>query len=139
MESKELFYILIIIILVLHFVCNNKDTFMNLRGDHKKKVGECCKGEKNCVGKPQSLKNKDCEENKKKSNIELSNQYNSKFKSLDDFYSKRPNFESHYGKLEPQQERVKNLKNAVKKSILFPASQSKNIASKSGKPGFYVR
>ena len=139
MESKELFYILVIIILVLHFFCNNKDTFVNLRKDHKKKVGECCKGKRNCTSKPKFLKGENCEENKRASNKKLVKQYDSKFNSSDEYNLKRPNFEGVKNKPETYQVRLDKLKKAVNTQVLFNPFEYINSTSKSGKPGFYVR
>lgn len=136
MESKELFYILLIIILILNLL-NKKEKFLNLRKDEKKNTSKCCKGK--CIGKPKYLTDKKCNENKNNAKNNLVKQYDSKFKDLPEFYEKRPKFEYHYGKLVEKPERDSNLKKAIDKKDYVPAFNNINtIANKSGKPGFYI-
>jgi len=136
MESKELFYILLIIILFLNLL-NKKEKFLNLRKDKKKNTSKCCKGK--CIGKPKYLTGKKCDENKNNAKNNLVKQYDSNFKDLTDFYNKRPKFESHYGKLVEKPERDNKLKKALDKKDYVPAFNNTNtIANNSGKPGFYI-
>ena len=67
----------------------------------------------------------------------------SKFKSLDEFYKKRPNFEKQpLGNNKPlveQPERIKQLKISISKKEYLPAYNSpNNFIKNSGKPGFYI-
>ena len=118
MKSKELFYILIIIILILN-VLNKKETFLNLRRDHKK------------------IQNN---KNNKNNKNNLKKQFQGKFKNIKEFYEKRPKFEEEYGKklgpFEQVSKRIQNLKNAIKKKdYVLPFNKNNK---KYGKPGFYL-
>jgi hypothetical protein len=129
MESKELFYILLIIILILNLL-NKKETFVNL------------------LNKKDAFLNS---ENKSKINIQqnknkniIRKQFQSNFKNVKDFYDKRYPFEKEpTGKNKPlveQPERQKRLKVSITKKEYLPAFESKNNSIKNtGKPGFYIK
>lgn len=148
MKSRELFLILLVIILVLHLLnkketflnlINKKESFLNLTKFNKNKIQECCK--ENCHGKPEFQKDKNCDKNKVKNKKSLKNQINSKFKSLQEFYDKRPKFELETPEakkpLVEKEERNKKLKESIKTKEYMPGFISDN--TNYGKPGFYVK
>lgn len=167
MESKSLFYILIVIILILNLI-SNREKFLNLIKKNerfsklikknenfsklikknerflnlvKKNEPKCCN--KNCQGKPNFLKDKNCEKNKNVNKNTLKNQLNSKFTSLQEFYDKRPKFELEpTGNNEPlveKEERDNNLKESINKKEYLPAFVSNKSIINYGKPGFYIK
>jgi hypothetical protein len=141
MESKELFYILLIIILILNLL-NKTEPFLNLSKTSKNNVNKCC--EKNCHLTPKYLRDKNCEKNKIKNKNNIKKQQDSKFKNLQDFYDKRPKFELEpLGDNKPlveQPERQERLLTAIKKKEYLPAYNSiNNFVKNSGKPSFYIK
>lgn len=151
MESKELFYILLIIILILNLlnkketfinIFNKKDTFLNSTNNSKKKIQKCC--DENCYDKPKFLRSKDCKDNKIKNKNNLKKQNDSKFKNLKEFYDNRVEFEREpLGNNKPlikHEERKKQLKLSINKKEYLPAFELKNTSVKNtGKPGFYIK
>jgi ABC-type uncharacterized transport system ATPase subunit len=151
MESKELFYILLIIILILNLcnkketfinLLNKKDTFLNSKNNSKENIKKCC--DKNCYDKPKHLRDKNCKNNKIKNKNNLKKQNNSSYKSLQNFYDSRYKFEKEpLGDNKPlveQPERQKRLINSLAKKEYVPAFQLKNNSVKNtGKPGFYIQ
>ena len=107
----------------------------------KKKKPKCC--DKNCQGKPNFLKGKECEENLNVNKNTLENQLNSKFTSLQEFYNKRPKFEleptGNNNPLVENEERNKKLKDSIKKKEYMPAFVSDKLIKNYGKPGFYIK
>tara|TARA_Y100000589_G_C27168963_1_gene635856 strand:- start:1011 stop:1406 length:396 start_codon:yes stop_codon:yes gene_type:complete len=131
MESKELFYILLIIILILNLM-NKKETFLNLLS------------KKDTFLNSKNTLKEDIQNNKNKNKNIIRKQYNSKFDSLQDFYDKRPKFEIEpLGNNEPLVEypkRHEKLLKAVKKKEYLPAYEPQdNFINNSGKPGFYIK
>ena len=157
MESKELTYILLIIILILNLLnkkesfinllnknnlFNKNELFLNLRKDRKKKITKCCK--KNCYDKPSHLRDKDCEKNKEQNIKNIKKQLSSKFKNIPEFYNKRYPFEKEpLGDNKPlieQPKRHELLQKSIKKKEYMPAYKSPfNFIKNSGKPGFYIK
>ena len=137
MESKELFYILLIIILILNLL-NKKETFVNLLNKKDTFLNSENKSKKNI----QKCRDENCKKNKNKNIIRK--QHDSKLKSLQNFYDKRPKFEVEpLGDNKPlveQPERLKRLKVSINKKEYLPAYQLKNNSVKNtGKPGFYIK
>lgn len=151
MESKELFYILVIIILILNLLnkketflnlLNKKETFLNLNNISKSNLKKCCN--KNCYDKPKYLRDKKCENNKIKNKNNLKKQNNSLFKNLQNFYNKRYKFEKEpTGNNKPlveHPERQRRLNNSLKRKEYVPAFKVKNNSvTNTGKPGFYIK
>jgi len=136
MTSNELFYILIIIILVLHLFYK-KEGFMNLRNDHKEKIKACCNDNNKgaCSHKPPHLKKEDCEEYKKNTKNKLNDTYKLTFKQSS-FHDKRPQFEPPKAKPIPVKERQEKIVEAIKKKPYVSGVQ-KNLNNP--KPGFFVK
>ena len=129
MESKELFYILLIIILILNLL-NKKETFVNLFN------------KKDTFLNSENKLKKNIQQNRNKNIIRK--QFQGNFKNLEKFYDKRYPFEKEpTGKNKPLvklQERIERLNVAKKKKEYVPPYELKNNSViNTGKPGFYIK
>ena len=131
MESKELFYILLIIILILNLL-NKKETFINLLN------------KKDTFLNSENIPKKNIQKNKNKNKNIIRKQFQGNFKNLKEFYDKRYPFEKEpTGKNKPlveHPERLKRLNASKKKKEYVPAYELKNNSVKNtGKPSFYIK